>query len=291
MPMVSATEMLRRATEGGYAVGAFNVTSFVQMVAVVQAATAKRAPVIIQTSVTPTLFYGPRTIAGACRALAEESAVPVCLHLDHCTDVDLCKRCVDAGYTNIMIDGSQLSFDENIALTREVVEYCRRSGGVSVEGELGTVSGVEDQVAVVQDDAALCPVDKAVEFVERSAVDIFAPAIGTAHGVYSTPDPRIDYRRLGEIVQLLAKRQPLTPVVIHGGTGLGADIVRRLVGLGGAKYNVSTDLKHLLIDTSAEYLSQQRRSYNPGKLDSAVRDAHVARIGEWIELLGSAGKA
>ncbi len=291
MPMVSATEMLRRATEGGYAVGAFNVTSFVQMVAVVQAATAKRAPVIIQTSVTPTLFYGPRTIAGACRALAEESAVPVCLHLDHCTDVDLCKRCVDAGYTNIMIDGSQLSFDENIALTREVVEYCRRAGGVSVEGELGTVSGVEDQVAVVQDDAALCPVDKAVEFVERSAVDIFAPAIGTAHGVYSTPDPRIDYRRLGEIVQLLAKRQPLTPVVIHGGTGLGADIVRRLVGLGGAKYNVSTDLKHLLIDTSAEYLSQQRRSYNPGKLDSAVRDAHVARIGEWIELLGSAGKA
>ncbi|TVR34029.1 MAG: class II fructose-bisphosphate aldolase [Spirochaetaceae bacterium] len=291
MSVVSATEMLRRATEGGYAVGAFNVTSFVQMVAVVQAATAKRAPVIIQTSVTPTLFYGPRTIAGAYRALAEESVVPVCLHLDHCTDVDLCKRCVDAGYTNIMIDGSQLSFDENIAVTREVVEYCRSSGDVSVEGELGTVSGVEDQVAVVQDDAALCPVDKAVEFVERSAVDIFAPAIGTAHGVYSTPDPKIDYRRLGEIVQLLAQRQPLVPVVIHGGTGLGADIVRRLVGLGGAKYNVSTDLKHLLIDTSAEYLSQQRGSYNPGKLDSAVRDAHVARVGEWIDLLGSAGKA
>ena len=291
MSVVCATEMLQRATEGGYAVGAFNVTSFVQMVAVVQAATAKRAPVIVQTSVTPTLFYGPRTIAGAYRALAEETAVPVCLHLDHCSDVDLCKRCVDAGYTNIMIDGSQLSFDENIAVTREVVEYCRRAGGVSVEGELGTVSGVEDQVAVVQDDAALCPVDKAVEFVERSAVDVFAPAIGTAHGVYSTPDPRIDYKRLGEIVQLLAQRQPLTPVVIHGGTGLGADIVRRLVGLGGAKYNVSTDLKHLLIDTSAEYLAQQRGSYNPGKLDGAVRDAHVARIGEWIELLGSAGKA
>ena len=291
MPISSASEMLRRATEEGYAIGAFNVTSFVQMLAVVEAATAKRAPVIIQTSVTPTLFFGPSTIAAACRAVADDAPVPVCLHLDHCTDVELCKRCVDAGYTNIMIDGSRLDFERNIAVTREIVEYCRSAGDVSVEGELGTVSGVEDQVAVVENEAALCPVDKAVEFVERSGIDVFAPAIGTAHGVYTTPDPKIDFRRLEEIVKLLARREPRTPVVIHGGTGLGADIVRRLVGLGGSKFNVSTDLKHVLIDTTADYLAQHRKSYNPGKLDSAVKEAHVARVGEWIELLGSTGRA
>lgn len=291
MSVVSATEILRLATSGGYAVGAFNVTSFVQMLAVVEAATAKASPVIIQTSVTPTQFFGPEMIVGAYRALADAAPVPVCLHLDHCTDVELCKRCVDAGYTNIMIDGSQHDFEQNIAVTREIVEYSHKAGDVSVEGELGTVSGVEDQIAVVEDEAALCPVDKAVEYVERTGVDIFAPAIGTAHGVYSTPDPRIDYDRLSRIVELLAARQPLTPVVIHGGTGLGTAIVRRLVESGGAKFNVSTDLKHLLIDTTDAYLSEQKSAYNPGKLDAAVKKVHVERIGEWIELLGSAGKA
>lgn len=291
MGIASATEMLRFASTGRYAVGAFNVTSLVQMVAVIEVATQKRSPVIVQTSVTPTLFFGPETIVGAYRALAAAAPVPVCLHLDHCTDLDLCKRCVDAGYTNIMFDGSRLDFEANIDASKEIVEYSHAKGGVSVEGELGTVSGVEDQIAVVENEAELCPADKAVEFVERTGVDIFAPAIGTAHGVYSTPNPRIDYDRLEAIVAELADYEPLTPVVIHGGTGLGPDIVDRLIDSGGAKFNVSTDLKHVLIDTTEKYIEEYKQDYNPGKLDKAVKEAHVERIGEWIEMFGSAGKA
>ena len=291
MPIASAKQMLQQATDGAYAVGAFNVTSFVQMLAVAEAADQARAPVIIQTSVTPAKFYGPEVIAAACRSLAERVTVPVCLHLDHCTDVDFCKRCADAGYTNIMIDGSGFEFDENVRVTREIVEYCHSRGDISVEGELGTVSGVEDEIVVSEDSSALCPVDKAVEFVERTGVDLFAPAIGTAHGVYATPTPNIDYDRLGRIVELVHGMEQKTPVVIHGGTGLGNEVVRRLIGLGGAKFNVSTDLKHLLLDTTAQYLEANRKEYNPGKLDKAVKNAHLERVTEWMELLGSAGKA
>ena len=291
MSVVSCREMLLAATAERYAVGAFNITNIVQMEAVVEAAVARRAPLIIQTSVTPTRSLKPEVIAAAYRALASSAPIPIALHLDHCNDLVLCKRCVDAGYTNIMIDGSQLPFEGNIKVTREVADYAHRREGVSVEGEVGTVSGVEDQVKVAEDASKLCDPDKAEEFVLKAGVDLFAPAIGTAHGVYKTENPRIDFDRLGRIAEILNGKGPRVPLVVHGGTGLKAEVVRRLVSLGGSKFNVSTELKHVLIDTTWSYLSTHRDEYDPGKLDRATSEAIIKAVGAWIDLLGSAGKA
>ena len=144
----------KKQTEGNYCVGAFNFTNFVQAKAIIKAAEEMNAPVILQTSVSPTKFYSPGMIVGAIKGLADKSTIPICLHLDHCTDVELCLECADAGYTNIMYDGSSLEFNNNIENTRRVTEYCHSIGNISVEGELGTVMGVEDQVVVNEDDVA-----------------------------------------------------------------------------------------------------------------------------------------
>src|SRR3990170_399991 len=182
MTIASAKQMLIEATRGKYAVGAFNITSLIQLEAVVEAAVEKKSPVIIQTSVKPSKFLGRDVLVAIYRTLASQAPVPICLHLDHCTEVDYCKQCADAGYTNIMIDASKQSFEENIRQTKEIVGHCHAVGDVSVEGELGTVSGVEDQVKVAEDEAQLANPEQSVEFVERTGLDLFAPAIGTAHG-------------------------------------------------------------------------------------------------------------
>jgi ketose-bisphosphate aldolase len=282
--------MLRASAEK-YSVGAFNITNLIQMEAVVETAVKMKAPLIIQASVAPSKFLKPNILAGIYQTLAAEAPIPICLHLDHCTDVDYCKTCADAGYTNLMIDASKQAFEENIRQTKEVVDYCHAKGEISVEGELGTVSGVEDQIKVAEDEAALCDPEQALQFVEETGVDIFAPAIGTAHGVYKTKNPKLDFDRMAEIYELINGQKLRIPLVVHGGTGLQPDVVRRLVSLGGSKFNVSTDLKHTLIDATYGYISEHRDEYNPGKVDLAVKDAIVAKIEYWIDLLGSAGKA
>jgi ketose-bisphosphate aldolase len=291
MSIVNAKDMLLKATEEKYAVGAFNITNLIQMEAVVETAVEKKAPLIIQTSVTPSKFLNPRVLAAIYKTLAESAPIPICLHLDHCSDVQYCRECADAGYTNIMIDASKQDFQENIKQTRQIADYCHDLGGISVEGELGTVSGVEDQVKVAEDEAALCDPEQALEFVDQTGIDIFAPAIGTAHGVYKTKDPKLDFDRLQEIAELINGKQVRIPLVIHGGTGLKPDVATRLVSLGGSKFNVSTDLKHALIDATHDYISSHRDEYNPGKIDIAVKEAIKAKVGYWVDLLGSAGKA
>jgi len=291
MSLVSAKDMLFEATEGKYAVGAFNITSLVQLEAVVEIASEKKAPVIIQTSVKPSKFYGREVMVSICRTMAQSAPVPICLHLDHCTDVEYCKQCADAGYTNIMIDASKQSYDENIRQTREVADYCHKGGGVSVEGELGTVSGVEDQIKVTEDEAQLANPQQSLEFVERTGLDLFAPAIGTAHGVYKTKEPKIHFERLEQISKLVNGKKVRVPLVVHGGTGLPPDYVKRLIELGGSKFNVSTELKYTLIDTTYEYVAAHRDEYDPGKIDVAVRDAIRKAVFGWIDILGSAGKA
>lgn len=291
MPVVDAKGILIEATKRRYAVGAFNITSLVQMEAVIEAHVEKRAPLIIQTSITPAQFLGESVVVAVYKALAESAPIPICLHLDHCTDVEYCKKCADLGWTNIMIDASRQTFEENVRQTRKVVEYCHAREGVSVEGELGTVSGVEDQVRVAEDETQLCDPQQAVEFVERTGVDLLAPAIGTAHGVYKTKNPKVDFERFGKIAQLLNGDRVRAPLVVHGGTGLPRDYVERLVELGGAKFNVSTELKRTLIDATYEYISAHRDEYNPGKVDIAVKDAIRACVTHWIDMLGSAGKA
>ena len=291
MSIVNALEITREAAKQGYAVGAFNITNIIQMEAVVEAAVEKKAPLIIQTSVTPSKFLKPEVLVAVYRSLAEAAPIPICLHLDHCTEVDYCKKLADVGYTNLMIDASKQAFEENIRQTREVVDYCHAHSDASVEGELGTVSGVEDQIRVSEDETALCNPKEAVEFVERTGVDIFAPAIGTAHGVYKTKNPKVDFERMATINKMLNADRINTPLVVHGGTGLPEDYVKRLLEAGGAKFNVSTELKHTLIDTTWDYINANRDQYNPGKIDIAVRDAIRVAVSRWIDLLGSAGKA
>jgi len=291
MSIVNAKEMLLKATEEKYAVGAFNITNLIQMEAVVEAAVNKKAPLIIQTSVTPSKFLGAKVLADIYRTLAESASIPICLHLDHCTDVEYCKECADAGYTNIMIDASKQVFQENIKQTKEVCDYCHGIGDISVEGELGTVSGIEDQVKVAEDEAALCDPEQALKFVDETGIDIFAPAIGTAHGVYKTKNPKLDFERLKKVSELINGYEIKAPLVIHGGTGLQPDVSKKLVSLGGSKFNVSTDLKHALIDATHDYISSHRDEYNPGKIDIAVRDAIINRVYYWIDILGSEGKA
>ena len=291
MPLVNAKEMLLKATEEKYAVGAFNITNLIQLEAVVEAAIERKAPLIIQTSVTPSKFLQPEIITAIYKTIAESAPIPICLHLDHCTDVAYCKTCADAGYTNIMIDASKQDFKENIRQTKEVCDYCHALENISVEGELGTVSGIEDQVKVAEDEAALCDPEQAMEFVNETGIDIFAPAIGTAHGVYKTKNPKLDFDRLQKIAEIMNGKQATIPLVIHGGTGLQPDVVTKLVSLGGSKFNVSTDLKYSLIDTTYAYISSHRDEYNPGKIDMAVKEAIKGRINYWIDLLGCAGKA
>jgi ketose-bisphosphate aldolase len=291
MSIVNAKEIMVEAAKNGYAVGAFNITDLLQFEAVIDAAVEKKAPVIVQTSVKPSQFLGTDMMVAIYRTLATSAPVPVCLHLDHCTDISYCKKCADAGYTNIMIDASKQSYDENIRQTKEVVDYCHKVGNISVEGELGTVSGVEDQIKVAEDEAQLANPQQSVEFVERTGLDIFAPAIGTAHGVYKTKNPKIDFERMAVINKMLNGNGIKTPVVVHGGTGLPDDYIVKLLEAGGAKFNVSTELKHTLIDAKFEYINAHRDEYDPGKLDVFVRDATRKVVMHWIDKLGSAGKA
>ena len=237
MSIVNAKEIMVEAAENGYAVGAFNITDLLQFEAVIEAAIEKKAPVIVQTSVTPSKFHGRQLMVNIYRTLAESAPVPVCLHLDHCTEIDYCKECADVGYTNIMIDASKKSYEENIRQTKEVADYCHSVGNISVEGELGTVSGVEDQIKVAADEAQLANPEQSIEFVERTGLDIFAPAIGTAHGVYKTKNPKVDFERMATINKMLNGNGVKCPVVVHGGTGLPDDYIEKLLQAGGAKFN------------------------------------------------------
>lgn len=291
MSIVNAKEIMIPAAKEGWAVGAFNVTDLLQFEAVIDAAIEKKAPVIVQTSVKPSQFLGTNMMVAIYRTLAESAPVPVCLHLDHSTDIAYCKKCADAGYTNIMIDASKQSYEENIRQTKEVVDYAHSVGNISVEGELGTVGGVEDQIKVAEDEAQLANPEQSIEFVERTGVDIFAPAIGTAHGVYKTKNPKIDFERMATIHKMLNGNGVKTPLVVHGGTGLPDDYIVKLLAAGGAKFNVSTELKHTLINAKWEYLSAHRDEYDPGKLDVFVRDATRKAVMHWMDKLGCNGKA
>ncbi len=291
MSIANAKEVTLVAAQKGYAVGAFNVTDLLQFEAVIDAAIETKSPVMVQTSVKPSQFLGTDMMVAIYRTLAEKAPVPVVLHLDHCTEIDYCKKCADAGYTNIMIDASKQSYEENIRQTKEVVDYCHSVGNISVEGELGTVGGVEDQIKVAEDEAQLANPEQSVEFVERTGVDIFAPAIGTAHGVYKTKNPKIDTERMATIHKMLNGGGVKTPLVVHGGTGLPEDTIKKLLAAGGAKFNVSTELKRVLIDAKYEYISAHREEYDPGKLDKFVREATKKAVMHWMQMIESVGKA
>ncbi|MDD7444825.1 MAG: class II fructose-bisphosphate aldolase [Clostridiales bacterium] len=279
MPFVSTREMLKKAQQGKYAVGAFNAENMEMVQAIVAAAEAEHAPVIIQT--TPgTLKYADAMIfAGQASRLAAAAKVPVALHLDHGNSFELAEYCVRQGYTSVMIDGSLLPFEDNVALSRRVVEM---AGDTPVEAELGTVGGKEDshEASMSYTDPA-----QAEEFVRRTGVYSFAPAIGTAHGVYKST-PKIDLERLSEIAARVD-----APLVLHGTSGVPDETVRACIERGICKVNYATDLRITFTNAVKAYIAENPNAFDPKKYLGAARAAVTERVRELIRVCGSNEKA
>ncbi|HCS10743.1 MAG TPA: fructose-bisphosphate aldolase, partial [Clostridiales bacterium] len=229
MALVTSQEMFKKAYEGKYAVGAFNVNNMEIIQGIVEAAKQENAPLILQVSAGARKYANPIYLRKLVEAAIEDTGLDICLHLDHGEDFEICKQCVDDGFTSVMIDGSKYPFEENIALTKRVVEYAH-SKGVVVEAELGKLAGVEDAVKVKTKDATYTDPDEAVEFVERTGVDSLAIAIGTSHGAYKFKgDPTLDFERLETITNLL----PDFPLVLHGSSSVPKEFVELCNKYGG----------------------------------------------------------
>lgn len=283
MALENMRTMLSKAAAGRYAVGAFNVLDYNSTKAVVQAAEELGAPVIIQTSAKTVTFWGPRALVGWVRELAGRSKMPVALHLDHCKDLDLIRGCIEAGWTSVMIDASAKPFEENLALTRQIVQMARPKD-VTVEAELGAIVGVEDDIHVKEQDSHLADPRQALEFCAQVKLDCFAPAIGTAHGIYKG-EPKIAYDILEEVAVGTG-----VPIALHGGTGLADEVFRRCIALGCAKVNISTQIKYAFIDGFVGYHNAHNTQYDPLKVLRAQFDEMKEGIAGNIKLFGSAGK-
>jgi ketose-bisphosphate aldolase len=282
MPCVNMSAVLPQARRHGYAVGAFNILDYASMRAVVEAAQALAAPVIIQTSVKTIVLWGYRTVHGWYRELGEAASVPVVLHLDHCKDLEVIRACIETGWTSVMIDASSKPFEENLELSGRVVGMARPAG-VSVEAELGEIGGVEDEQAV--EASRLADPDKAIQFCRQLELDLLAPAIGTAHGIYKG-EPRVDFERLDKIA-----RGTGLPLALHGGTGLPDEVFRRAIALGCAKVNISTSLKHVFIDSFDEYRREHGAEYEPIKVIARQLEALREKVSGFVRLFGGQGKA
>ncbi len=284
MGLVSSTPLLQDARKNGYGIVAFNVHTLEMLQAVVEAAEETRSPLILQTTVGTVKHLGLDYLVANAKVAAEKASVPIALHLDHCTDFDLLVQCLRAGYTSVMIDASMHPFEENVQRTKRVVEIAKALN-VNVEAELGKVGGVEDDIVVDEADALLADPDECKQFVELTGVATLAPAIGTAHGIYKG-EPNIDFKRIEEI----AKRVQV-PLVLHGGSGIPGEQVRRCVSLGMAKMNVATELKNAF----SESMKQSFRD-NPGELDPRkymvpAKEVVKQLAKQKMELCGCVGKA
>ncbi len=284
MSIVTMAEILKHPAKEKYAVGAFNILDYSSTRAVVESAVELKAPVIIQTSVKTVKLWGYDPIVSWFRELAGPVDVPVVLHLDHCKELDVIQGCVDAGWTSVMIDASSKPFEENMEITRQVVEIARKKG-VTVEAELGEISGVEEDIVVSEEDSTLANPEKAKLFCDSLDIDVFAPAIGTAHGIYKG-EPKVDFERLKTIHNLV----PL-PIALHGGTGLSDEVFNRCIALGCAKVNISTSLKHCYIDSFMSYREESNQSYEPVKYFEFQIDRMKEDIKGFIRQFGGEGQA
>lgn len=257
-------EILRDAKTRGYALGAFNILNEFTARSVIKAAEDMDLPVIIQTSVSTVKKFGTIPIIKMLSNLQSYAKVPVFTHLDHCTDPALAKECVDAGWDSVMIDASHKPLDENIQISKEIKDYAEKKG-VFVEGELGIIQGVEDNVS--SDTSVLANVEDSMRFINETGVDAFAPAIGTAHGVY-TGVPVINFDLVDDLCS-----QSDCPIVVHGGTGLADDVFQKLVKLGAVKINVSTAIKKAYLNSCRSYLEGNPDLSNPLKLDEYMEQA------------------
>jgi len=283
LPVVSLKEILDRAFAERYGVAAFNVVNDLTLEAVVAAAEEVSSPLIIQTSVKTVRSIGAEVLYRLFRAIAEPASVPVTLHLDHCPEREVITTCLETGWNSVLFDGSELPVEENTRQTIEVVAEAR-AHGAHVEGEIEGVRGVEDGVGS-DEEGQVYPLDEAVAFLEATAVDCFAPAIGTAHGVYAT-EPVLDPQRVSDLVERKA-----VPMVLHGGTGLSESAFRDLIARGCAKVNISTALKVTYLDSTREFLEANPKKYDPPSLFREQRAAVKDMAERHLRLFGSAGKA
>lgn len=295
MPLVTSKAMFKDAYANNYAVGAFNVNNMEIIQGIVDAAKEEQSPLILQVSAGARKYAKHIYLMKLVEAAVADSGLPICLHLDHGDDFDICKSCVDGGFTSVMIDGSKHPFEENIALTKKVVEYAH-AHGVTVEAELGRLAGVEDSVKVSAQDATYTDPDQAVEFIERTGVDSLAIAIGTSHGAYKFKgDPSLDFARLEKITNLV----PQFPLVLHGAStvlpefvkkcnefggkidgaqGVPEEMLLRAGRLGVCKINIDTDLRLAMTASIREHLANNPSHFDPRQYLSPARDAIKAMV-------------
>ena len=290
MPLVTSTEMFKKAYEGHYAVGAFNVNNMEIIQGIVAAAQQEKSPLILQVSAGARKSANPISLMKLVEAAIEATGLPICLHLDHGEDFDICKACIDGGFTSVMIDGSKHPFEENIEMTRRVVEYAHERG-VVVEAELGRLAGVEDAVKVNTKDATYTDPDQAVEFVERTGCDSLAIAIGTSHGAYKFKGkPELDFARLEKITNML----PGYPLVLHGAStvipsfveecnkyggkldgaqGVPEDMLLQAGKFGVCKINIDTDLRLAMTASIRKHLVENPGDFDPRQYLKPARQA------------------
>ncbi len=289
MPLVSSAEMFKKAY-GKYAVGAFNVNNMEIIQGIVDAAKEEQAPLILQVSAGARKYAKHTYLMKLVETAVEDTGLPICLHLDHGEDFEICKACVDGGFTSVMIDGSKHPYEENVALTKRVVEYAH-ARGVVVEGELGRLAGVEDAVNVSAKDATYTDPDQAADFVRRTGVDSLAIAIGTSHGAYKFKgEPKLDFDRLAKIAALL----PGFPIVLHGAStvlpefvakcnayggqikdaqGVPEEMLKKAGTMGVCKINIDTDLRLAMTASIRESLAQNPDKFDPRDYLRPAREA------------------
>lgn len=308
MPLVSTTDMFKKAYEGGYAIGAFNVNNMEIVQGIVDAAKEEQSPLILQVSAGARKYAKHIYLVKLVEAALEDTGLPIALHLDHGDDFEICKSCIDGGFTSVMIDGSEHDFETNVALTKKVVEYAH-AHGVVVEGELGRLAGVEDDVNVSEKDALFTDPDQAAEFVERTGVDSLAIAIGTSHGAYKFKgEPYLDFERLEKVGKLL----PGFPIVLHGAStvlpefvekcnkfggsipgaqGVPEEMLRKAASMAVCKINIDTDLRLAMTASIREFFVNNPSEFDPRKYLGPARDAIKGMVQHKIKnVLGSSGK-
>ena len=284
MPLVNMKPMLREAMEQGYAVAAFNLVDYGTTKAMVRAAEELKAPVIIQVSTKTIKYYSHQEIFNWVRDLAVNSPSPIVLHLDHCKDLDVIRKCAETGWTSVMIDASELPFEENLKLSRQAFEIAS-AHGIGLEAEIGQILGVEDDMVVHEHESHLTDPAEAERFCRELDLAAFAAAIGSAHG-YNTGDPVIAYDLIKEI-----NGRTKTPMALHGGTGLDEETIKRCIALGCAKINISTNLKHVFVESFVDYHKAHPTDFEPLRLITAQFDACKDLFKSKIAEFGGTGRA
>lgn len=292
MPMVNTKEMFKKAYEGGYAIGAFNVNNMEIIQGITEAAQLEQSPVILQVSAGARKYAKHIYLTKLVEAAIADTDLPIALHLDHGENFDICKSCIDGGFSSVMIDGSKYSFEENIAMTRQVVEYAH-ARGVTVEGELGKLAGIEDAVNVSADDAMFTNPAEVEEFVTRTGVDSLAIAIGTSHGAYKFK-PGVKPQLRFDILEEVARRIPGFPIVLHGSSSVPQEFVQQVNQYGGAmpdaigipeemlrqaarmavcKINIDSDLRLAMTAAVRKHLAEHPDHFDPRQYLKDGRDA------------------